>query len=172
MRTYKEIINEHYVAEKKSALSLIGIAILMMVIAGIIYLTVKAGVTYGIIYGLLPLSIIQILAGIFVFIKANLRQKIIIKKIEGQPNFKIETELKRTSAEVKRLRVTRKIQETAFVIALFVICLGMAKLVNPIGMGLAMALLLQAGVMIAFDLFAVRRAEEYLRRINKLASKN
>jgi TRAP-type mannitol/chloroaromatic compound transport system permease large subunit len=51
--------------------------------------------------------------------------------------------------------------------AFITIFLGMAEVVEPAIMGFAMAALLMAAIMTAFDLFALRRAKEYVRRLNR-----
>lgn len=159
---------DYYNSEITAGKVLVGIGLMSIALAFAISYTIKeGGLTYGIIFCLLPFGVFQALSGGVIWFRKTFRRNKLLK--EKQEKGRIETigEALQMATVVKRFKVTRVIQEAILLMAFITIFLGMAKLVNPAIMGFAMAALFMAGIMIAFDLFALRRAEEYLRRLSR-----
>ncbi len=163
----KKYLLDYYNGEITAGKVLLGIGLLIITLAFLISYTVQGGLAYGIIFCLLPIGVFQALSGAVIILKKTIRRNKLLKELEKVGSVNALTEISHLAASVKRYKVIRRIQEAILLMAFITIFLGMAKLVNPAIMGFAMAGLLMGGIMIAFDLFAQRRAEEYLRRLNK-----
>lgn len=143
------------------------IALFMVAIAFIVFSTEKGNIVYGIAFGLVPLAFIQLLTGSLSAVHAVVKQKTLLQKISINQNKSLEEEHQRMLGKVKRFPMIRKAQEVIFVFSIVGVGLGVVKIIDLIQLGFSMALLLQVAVMIVYDLFAARRAEEYLRRIKR-----
>jgi len=146
---------------------MLGIGLGMILLSFICSKFIQGDLAYGTIFGLLPLAVFQTLYGVGIFLKSNLALKRGISKSTKAVHFNLEKELARKESLLKRYKITRHILEALFVISMIIIFLGVAKKVNNYNLGLSVAVLLQVAIMIAYDLFAQRRVEEYTRRLKK-----
>jgi len=161
-------IQTYYTEEKKSALVMCGIGIGMILLSFIISKFIEGDLAFGIIFGLLPLAVFQSLFGIGTYLRSRMTLRRGISRPSKAVHLDPKKELARKESALKRFKVTRHILEGLFVISLIFIGLGLGKIVNKMSLGLAMAVLLQAAIMIVYDLFAQRRVEEYTRRLKRV----
>ena len=163
----KKYLLDYYNGERAAGKVLLGIGLSVIALAFLISYTMQGGLAYGIIFCLLPLGVFQALSGVVVIFRKTIRRNKLLKELAKKGHVNTLTESLHLTASVKRYKIIRRIQEAMLLMAFITIFLGMAQIVKPAIMGFAMAGLLMAGIMIAFDLFAQRRAEEYLRRLGK-----
>ncbi len=143
------------------------IGLVMILLSFVCSKFIEGDLAFGIIFGLLPLAVFQTLYGVGIFLKSNLALNRGISKSAKAVHLNLKKELVRKESALKRYKITRHILEGLFVLSMIIIVLGVAKKVNNYNLGLAVAVLLQVAVMIAYDLFAQRRVEEYTRRLKR-----
>lgn len=163
----KKYLYDYYNGEIAAGKLLAGIGLCIISLAYLITYTIQGELAYGIIFCLLPFGVFQALSGMVIWFRKTIRRNKFLREFEKIRSINTSAENLHLTAMVKRFKLVRKIQEAILLMAFITIFLGMAKVVNLAIMGFAMAALLMAGIMIAFDLFAQRRAEEYLRRLNR-----
>jgi len=171
MQNVTKYIGEYYKGKKNSGVVLIAIGIAMIILAWIGLRNVKGEIVYGLIFGAVPSGVAQILYGLGILIQADLEKSRMLKQIAAKVKSSLIKESKTIESRVLRYTKTRKILEFTFGISFILIFLGMAKVISSIGFGLAVALLLQTAVIIAFNLFAERRTAEYSRRLKHAIDK-
>lgn len=162
-------IRDYFKGEKLSALSLLAAAIGLIILAYLVYQNVKGNIAYGFAGLLLSFSALRILASLVAYIRSVRRERMLIAGVDDEQL--LVEEGKRMKKIVLLFPKIRMVQEVFFGLAFVSIFLGIAGIVNAISMGMAIAVLLQMGIWIAFDLFAQRRAEEYERRLRRVNEK-
>ena len=161
-------IREYYASKKVGGFVLMLVAILAIILTFIVYRLVKSDLVYGIAAGLLPIATIQLIAGLVaLFISFQRPEKLIVESQKESSRLLIE-EQEKIEKTHQRKKSIHKLQEFIFAISFIGIFLGMFDVINKPSLGLCMAILLQAAIMIAFDLFATRQVEEYLRRLKRI----
>jgi hypothetical protein len=163
----KKYLLDYYDSEIAAGKVLVGIGLFIIALAFLISYTIKGELAYGIIFCLLPFGVFQTLSGGVIWFRKTIRRKKMLKQLHREIGINPSEERQHIEAIVKRIKIIRKIQEAIMLMAFITIFLGMAEVVEPAIMGFAMAALLMAAIMTAFDLFALRRAEEYVRRLNR-----
>jgi len=158
-----QCIQDYFSGEKKSSLFLLGFSLLMLLLSYIIYKYVDHSVGFGLAASLAFFSGIQILVSLIRYISAQSKASKLQSNVEDKAE--IGEEWQRMKGVAKKFPKVRIVQEIIFGIAFLGIILGLAKWISPISMGFSMAVLFQAAVLIVYDLFAQRRAEEYERRL-------
>lgn len=161
---------DYYKAEKHSAISLLILAFLAVGIAYTIFNSMSHGIVYGFSYGLLALSILQMISALMVWVKSTIKER---KLMSGKLNkHDLESEYLLIKKKVARYPKIRAVQEVFFGLSFIIIFLGMAEVINPIKMGIGLALILTMTIWIVTDLFAQRRAEEYGRFLRRMITEN
>ena len=161
-------IREFYASKKVGALVLIFIAIIAVILAFVVFRFVKSDIGYGIIAGLIPIASIQLMAGLVTLIVTIRRPEKLITESQLEHAKVLDEEQENIDKTHKRKKRIHKLQEIVFAISFILIFLGLFDVINKLSLGFAMAILLQTAVMIAYDLFATRQVEEYLRRLKRI----
>lgn len=160
-------IQDYYKSEISAGQVLLAIGAIMIGLAYLVSYTVDGMLGYGIIFGLLPLAVFQLLAGLVIIVKKTVRQNKLSRQQTANKELDLDAECKEMGVVFKRFTYTRYIQEAICFMSFVTIFLGLAHIVSVLILGMSMGVLLQSAIMIAFDLFAQRRAEEYLRRLKR-----
>lgn len=156
-------IHDYFSGEKKGSLFLLGLSVLMLLLSYIIYKYVDHSVGFGFAASLAFFSGIHILVSLIRYALTLSRASKLRSNLEDEMELRHEWQrMKEVTAKFPKVRI---VQEIIFGFALLGIILGIAKCINPISMGFSMAVIFQAALLIVYDLFAQRRAEEYERRL-------
>ncbi len=158
-------IQDFYAQERLNALILIVLAIVMMGVAYIVFRNIKANIVYGLSGSLVALSLVQMLSSIIIYIRTlKYERKLLPEPIASNLLIAEHQSIKN---KVLRFPKLRMVQEIFFGLSFVGVFLGMAEVINPISMGIAIVLLLQMAIWIVLGLFAQRRTQEYERRLRR-----
>jgi uncharacterized membrane protein (DUF485 family) len=161
---------DYYKGKKLSALSMLVTALVLICCAFVLFLVKKQALIYGLSGGLIVLSVLQIINSLIVWGYVHFAER---KLISGNlTKSHLETEHQFIKKKAARYPKIRMVQEVFFGLAFIGIFLGMAKVINPTSMGIALALILMMAIWIVKDLFAQRRAEEYERFLRRVIAEN
>lgn len=156
-------IHDYFSGEKKFSIFLLGFSILTILVSYVIYMYEDYPAGFGFASSLAFFSGIHILVSVIRYGMAYVKERKIQSLSKDAPELKHEW--KRMERVASSFPKVRMVQEIIFGLALLGIILGLAKWIGPISLGFSMGVFFQVAVLIVFDLFSQRRAEEYERRL-------
>lgn len=147
-----------------------GIALVFICCALALFRLMKQELVYGLSGTLLVLSVLQMINSFAIWGHAYFTERKLVSGTLTKSHLEAEhLFIKKKAARYPRIRM---VQEVFFGLAFISIFLGMAEVINPISMGLGLALILMMAIWIVKDLFAQRRTEEYERFLRRIIAEN
>ena len=154
---------EYFAAEKSAAVLLLGLALMAVLLSA--YLLYTGNPFQSMAWVLLPIAILQASVGTGLLVRTPGQVASLRAGLSEEPKATVAREQQRMH-KVNRSWLPIKLVE------LFLILLGLVLVfwagLGAVSRGVGMGLLLQASVMLAFDIFAERRALEYTAWLAKL----
>lgn len=156
----------YFKAEKTESFLFILAAFIAGGISVWMFLKLKDSFLTGLSIPLLAVAVIQLIVGSTVYFKTDKQVANLANTYSENIQDFINKEKPRMNKVVSSFKIYKWI-EAAFVVAGLLMIFFVSE--KNIWMGVGLGLLLQGTLMIAFDLFAERRAEVYLNWLNSLA---
>jgi len=163
----KADIEKYFIAEKQESLLFIGIGIAAILIALVGIFLWKTQVWKGAAIPLLAIAFIQITVGYTIYKRSDKDRVRVVYALDMNPNDLKTKELPRME-KVNKNFVLYKYVEIAFtVIGIILIALYKNNAEKQFWLGLGIALLVQAIIMLGADFFAEKRATVYTNQLKK-----
>lgn len=158
-------LRKYFEAEKKGALGILLTGIIFLSAGIILFFYLKNPTWQGFGIPIAVVSILQIIAGIYIYFKTDQQVNNLVNLLHKSPNQYIEEELARMKKVNMGFKAYKNIEMGLFLLGFTFLILGAAEKVLPFMMGLGGGLALQAAIMFIFDLFADMRAALYTSSI-------
>ena len=157
----QQALSVYFDGEKFAGLLLAGVAAAIFAAAAIVYRTKPDLRAFAITLGLLAL--LQIVLGVGLYLRTGPQVARLVDTLGSQPARFYADESARM-ARVQQTFVIIEYVEVAVIIATAIAALALKQ--RPIGVGVALGLLISAACLLAFDIIAERRGAEYLTAIH------
>jgi hypothetical protein len=158
--TYAAFITEYFGAEKSHALLLMLVGMVALALAA--WMVKRHKPLRGMAVPLVAAALIQLAVGSIVYARSDLHSSQLQQRVRQDPAEFKSVEMSRMKTVIANFALYRQIE-----IAL--LALGMAIVVllrnREYGFAFGLGLVLQAGILLALDYFAVARAERYLKAV-------
>jgi hypothetical protein len=153
----------YFVAEKQESLFFITIGIIAFIGSFCLF---KTDSSYkGMIYPLILIAIIQIVVGSTVFFRTDNQAAALKTQLHDDPHAYKSVELSRMGTVIKSFRIYKCIEISLLTLGIILTFIFRDKdLWHSIGIGL----IIQASLMLVLDLFAEKRAHDYLRFVENI----
>jgi len=161
--TTYEIMTRYFAAEKSESLLFIGVGIIALILAVVLWR--GSGAIRGMAIPLAAVALIQLTVGATVYLRTDGQVATLAQQLKQAPDaFK--------RAETTRMRrvMTSFQWYKALEVGLILLGLASAILRRPpsLAFGIGVGLVLQAGLMLALDFPAEHRGQEYLRHVQTM----
>lgn len=159
----QQALVRYFEAEKHESLVFLGVGIAAIGVS--VYLLATAHAYRGMSYPLVAVGLIQIAVGGAVFFRTDAQIAALTAQVAREPAAYQAAEQARMKKVSANFRLYKGIE-----IALLVVAIGLTYLFsrNERLYGAGVGLILQASLMLIFDLFAERRADRYIEQIEAL----
>jgi lipoprotein signal peptidase len=153
----------YFTAEKQESLFFITIGIIAFIVS--LYLFKTDSPYKGMMYPLIFIAIIQLTVGGTVFFRTDNQVAALKTQLHDDPQTYKSAELSRMGAVIKNFRVYKGIEIILLILGIVLTCIFREKdLWYFVGIGL----IIQSSLMLVLDLFAEKRAHDYLRFVENI----
>lgn len=167
----KADIEKYFIAEKQESLLfiIIGCVAIIVALAGLFYW--KTQFWKGASIPLIIIAAIQIVVGYTVYARSDKQRTDIVYAYDMDPSKIQQQEIPRMETVNKNFDIYRWIEIVLLVAGLAMIFLYKNNAAKQFFFGLAIALTVQAAIMLAADFFAERRAMDYSKGLQSFLEK-
>jgi hypothetical protein len=156
---------EYFTAEKQESLWFLAVALLALVVA--VWLWINGHRLKSMAFPLVAVALIQLGVGGSVYLRTNNQLATLSAQAQSSPAaFKLE--------ETKRMQVVMKNFSTYKIVEIALLLVGIGLVAffqrSDLASGIGAGLLLQAAFMLAFDMFAEARGQDYLAALKAFSS--
>ena|ERR1700712_5298255 len=155
-------VEKYFNSEKSLSLLFIVIGSIAIITAIVFYVVLKTPVYKGIAMPLLVIAIIQIIAGGFIYKRADAQRKDIVYKLDMNYSAIKEKEMPRMEMINKNFTIYRSVEIVLFLIGLILIFMYKNNTDKSLLLGVGIGLAIQAAIMFAGDSFAAKNSRIYL----------
>ena len=151
-------LSTYFTAEKQEAMLFMAVGVAALVVS---FYLIKADSTYkGMVYPLIVVAVIQLVVGSTVYFRTDRQVAALEKLLKYDPAAYKAEELQRMEPVMKNFRVYKSIEIILLAIGM---ALTFALRKNNLWYSVGIGLIVQSSLMLILDLFAERRAHDYLK---------
>ncbi|MGB4845789.1 MAG: hypothetical protein WBP16_15095 [Ferruginibacter sp.] len=165
-------IHKYFIAEKQESLFILIIGIVAILLAISFWFFVKTNPAFfkGLAVVLMALGLIQTIVGFNIYTRTNKQKSDIAYNIGMEPaSYAKHTELPRMEKVMKSFVIYRWVEIAFIIIGIVLIFLFRTNPDKTFWYGFAIALTIQASIMLGADYFAEKRGEGYTEQIKKIS---
>lgn len=158
-----ENLIRYFIAEKQESIFFITIGIIAFIVSFYLF---KTDSSYkGMMYPLILIAVIQLIVGGTVFFRTDNQLVALQNQLHNDPTAFKSAEVSRMAPVIKNFKLYKGVEITLLISGIILTFVFMGKnLWYSIGIGL----IIQSSLMLVLDLFAEKRAHEYVFHIQKL----
>jgi hypothetical protein len=151
-------MSTYFTAEKQEAMLFMAVGVAALVVSFYLF---KADSTYkGMMYPLIVVAVIQLVVGSTVYFRTDRQVAALESLLKDDPAAYKAEELQRIETVMKNFRVYKNIEIILLAIGIVLtFALRKNNLWNSVGIGL----IIQSSLMLILDLFAEKRAHDYVK---------
>lgn len=164
-------MHKYFIAEKQESLFIliIGIVAILLAISFWVFIKTNPAFFKGVAVVLMALGLIQTIVGFNIYTRTNKQKSDIAYNIGMEPaSYAKHTELPRMEKVMKSFAIYRWVEIAFIIIGIVLIFLFRTNPDKAFWYGFAVALTIQASIMLGADYFAEKRGEGYTEQIKKL----
>ncbi len=168
----KAAAETYFNGEKQASLFFLGIALIAIIAAIVLFFYFKNPLGRGVAVPLLVIGLLQGVVGYTVYSRSDFQRKDIVYKMDLNPGALETKEVPRMQAVMKQFTIMRYVEIGLLLAGIFLYVYFRQQPHHLWWAGIGLGLLIQAGICLAADGFAERRGQVYLEGLQSFLSKS